>query len=141
MPCNSMEEARNEMFRLATVGLPSGLKIIYQGLVNQAPAKATDQWVRVTINHELGFQNSLADQSRKKSYNRSGVIIIQCFGPLSDRGFTKAQSLAESAVQAYQGKTGAGGIWFRNCRANEIGSSGAWFQINVSIDFTYTQYS
>jgi len=140
MPCNSMKEARDEMLRMAVASFP-GVKIFFQGKEGQNPAGTNEQWLHIEIFHELGFQEALADKDSKRRYNRSGVIVIQCFGPLSDRGFAKAQTLAESAVQTYQGKQGAGGIWFRNCRAREIGASTAWYQFNTNIDFTYTQFS
>lgn len=139
MPCNSLAEARNEIYRMLVAGLPTGHFIRFQG-IDAREAKVTEDWSAIFLNITDGPQATLAGDTGKRHYNKIGFMIIQSFGALSSKGFTNASNLAEQAEACYRGKTGAGGIWFRNFRSTAVGPSDAWYQFNTTIAFEFSQY-
>ena len=139
MPCNSQAEARAEIYSMLVAGLPENHFIRFQG-IDAREALATEDWSAIFLNITDGLQATLAGDTGKRHYNKIGFITIQSFGALSSRGFTKAENLATLAEACYRGKTGAGGIWFRNFRSTPVGPSDAWYQFNTTIDFEFSQY-
>lgn len=95
-------------------------------------------WARLTILHSSGEQTTLAGNVGNARFGRTGVIIVQCFSPLGI-GLKRAYNEAETVLAAFEGKRTADDVWFRNCRIEEVGESGAWYQINVVVEFTYEQ--
>lgn len=69
-----------------------------------------------------------------KRYTQTGTLWVQVFAPVGD-GMVTAYGLAQAVVNAY--RTARGTVWYRNARMQEVGSSGAFEQINVLTDFTY----
>lgn len=143
-------QARDEMFALLRVAWGAGAAAVVGGAYipvmiwqGQEPSKAPDQgkaYGRATVLHASGSQRSLADETGAKRWDRRGVVMVQCFGPLSGgKGLTIADGLANIALNAYEGKSSPGGAWFRNCRLNEVGASDGLFQINVVAEFQYDE--
>lgn len=140
MPCNSMAEARKSIFEMLIAGMPAGLYIQFPG-IDKAEAPSTDgPWASVTLHIYNGKQASLAGDTGTRHYNKVGNLIVQSFGPLSSRGFTIAESLAEAVELCYKGKTGAGGIWFHRFQSQSVGPTRAWWQFNTTIGFEYSEY-
>lgn len=93
-------------------------------------------WARATIRHADGFQSSLTGPLEQlKRHTNIGTVIIQVFGPLGD-GSTAAYDAAQIVATAYRKSSGSP-VWFRRVRINEIGTRGAFTQINVLADFSY----
>lgn len=145
MPVASMAAARDTIIELFKNAMPVDLRVKYQGIdlpdTTEPAMDVAHEWVRFTLNHIDGGQQTLAGEKGRRRYNRVGAIVVQCYGPMTNRGFDRAEALAEAAVLAYQGKAGAGGIWFRDVRAQEIGPYGAWYQFNMVAEFTYDLFS
>lgn len=141
MPCNSMEEARNEMFRMLAVGMPAGLFIKFQGIEPARQALASEDWCAAYLNVVSGPQSSLAGDAGKRQYNKIGFIEVQSFGSMQRAGYSNALRLSEAVESCFRGKTGAGGIWFRDFRSTPVGQTNAWYQFNTTIDFEFSQYA
>lgn len=110
----------------------------WQGVEADPPA-ADKPFARVTVRHGTGRQGTFG-QTGARRFVRPGIVTVQVFAPISKGGgLTLAQTLAIIARNAYEGVGTASGIWFRNARTQEIGVSGAWFQINVTLDFEYEE--
>ncbi|AJD82847.1 tail terminator [Achromobacter phage 83-24] len=137
MPITSTAEARNIMNNMAYEGIVAGA-IQFVGDEKLTVPEGNIDWCRVQITHVVGNQETLANFNGVRRYNRTGTIIVQCFAPLSDRGFSRAEALAEQAVKVYEGKAGAGGIWFRNVRSVEVGAADGWHQFNAIAEFDYS---
>lgn len=95
-------------------------------------------WARVTIRHNTGFQATLSDANNAMRYRNLGLLFVQIFTPLGD-GQKLSDQLAGIVKAAFQRGQTPGGCWFRNVRVNEIGPSGAWYQLNVVAEFEYDE--
>lgn len=139
MTIASTAQARDVMNAMLQDGMPGGIILQFAGddklLI---PSNPNADWCRVSVNHVLGGQETLASFNGVRRYNRTGTIIVQCFAPLSDRGLTRSEETAEHAVRVYEGKAGAGGIWFRNVRSVEVGANDGWYQFNAIAEFDYS---
>ena len=109
----------------------------YDGVGTAGVQPHDSAWARVTVRHTAASQGSLASAAGARVWDRLGIIVVQVFTPLSaGRGLLLADALATVAKNAFEG-VDASGVWFRNVRVNEIGSSGPWYQTNVTADFEY----
>ncbi len=96
--------------------------------------RTTELWSRITVRHEAGRNDSIGNSI----FQREGTVTIQIFTRIGE-GLANADLASKVAVDAYQGQSTPGGCWFRNVRMNEIGSDGAWFQVNILADFEYVE--
>ncbi len=108
--------------------------VVWTDVPEDVPETETE-WARVTVRHATGGQGSLAGADGAKRWDRSGTLFVQVFAPVGD-GSTRAYSAAQLVANAFQDARGLS-VWFRNIRINEVGTSGAFEQINVLVDFTY----
>lgn len=91
-------------------------------------------WCRATVLHTSGGNDSIGN----KLFFRNGTATIQIFTRYGS-GLTNNDLAAKVALDAFQGKSTAGGVWFRDVTLNEIGQDGDWFQSNVLANFEYTE--
>lgn len=89
-----------------------------------------DGWVRVTLLHAGGDIAALGTTF----FRRTGQIIVQCFAEVG-RGMDHAYTLAEAVASFYQ--THRGNVRIRQPSIVDIGPEGAWYQLNVSGEFSY----
>ena len=95
-------------------------------------------WARLTIQHTQGGETSLTNANGQRVYGHVGIVTVQVFTP-SGEGQTLSDTLAMIVANAYRGTRTTGGAVFRNVRTIEVGQTGAWFQVNVTADFDYTE--
>lgn len=99
-------------------------------------------WAKVTIRHTLGSQASLASDVGLRRFEKLGIATVQVFAPLEKAsGLVQAERLAMVAKKAFEGRSTAGGVWFRNTRIVEVGVDGPWFQMNVIAEFSYDEFT
>lgn len=122
----------------------SSVQVLYENVPGEPPTEvdpATGKlppYVRVSVRHFTGGQTTLSGAVGTRTFRRDGLVTIQIFTPTGD-GFVMSDTLVPIAKRAYEGKATASGIWFRNVRNTEVGTSGAWFQTNILADFTYDE--
>lgn len=142
--------ARAEMYAIAAAALAvfPGLVVKYQGVDSLDPPSADTDWVLVTIQHEDGFQGSLSGPiNGVVRWQRIGTLFAQCFARLAPVDASpgdlvsvdKAMEYASAVRDAFQGRASDSGVWFRNCKATEVGQDKSWFQANSSITFDYDE--
>lgn len=122
-----------------TPALNSGVKIpvAWPG-VNYTP-DATKPWGRYKVEETTASQATLAPAGGRR-FNRVGLIFVQCFAPSANgREIILADQLAEIARGAYEGVGTASGIWFLNCRVNDIGVDKNWYQKNMIAEFRFQE--
>ena len=132
----TFDEARDVMvgvFYSAWKTLGS-LPIVWTDIPGDVP-KGETVWARVTLRHATGGQASLAGEDGARRWKREGTLFVQVFAPVGD-GSVKVYATAQAVSNAFQSARGLS-VWFRNIRINEVGTSGAFEQINVLVDFTY----
>lgn len=128
-------EARDEMLAIfKIIWDDQGYTAVYTD-VPGSPPSASKPWARPTIKHALGGQASLSSDVGTQIYTQVGTLFIQVFAPLGDGG-KKANDLAQLLLVAYSTARG-GSVWYRNQRLKNVGSDGAFENVNVLIDFTY----
>jgi hypothetical protein len=134
----TITEARDQILALFKAAWDTtGYTAIYDDRPGSTP-DTTDPWARATVRHNTGRQATLADATGARRYDRLGLATFQVFTPVGD-GVKLADELSQLLVDAYEGKSTAGGIWFFNVRANEIGVADGWRQTNVIAEFRYQQ--
>lgn len=118
----------------------SGIKVFYDNLDEDSSSKDSKKsWVRFSIRHFDTFSTeSLSGGNGQKKYFRDGVVIVGIFNPV-ENGMTLNSTLVDIAMTAFEGKATANGVWFRNVRFTEIGTTQSWFQTNVKADFSYSE--
>lgn len=106
-------------------------------------------WARVTVQHAGGGQHSLGETGARR-FERTGIASVQVFTPLG-KGVTLGHRLTKIALDAFEGKSTPGGVWFRDCRVREVGRTelldghkalkvlDPWDQTNVVCPFTYDE--
>lgn len=102
------------------------------------PPTTTAPWARARVQHTFGEQDTLAGPTGTQRFRRDGLFTCQIFVP-SGEGLSEAYSLAKTVMDAFEGASTDSGVWFRNARVNEVGPDGEWYQLNVLVDFTYTE--
>lgn len=112
----------------------TGYPAVYSD-VGGAPGNTA--WARVTLRHATGGQSSLAGADSTRRWTQTGTLTAQVYAPKGD-GLSEAYRLAELVVNAYRDARG-GSVWYRKPRMREAGSSGAFEQINVLVDFSYDE--
>lgn len=111
--------------------------IYYWDVKKDGPTQGSP-FARITVRHLNGVQATLADQVGNRKFERNGVITVQVFTPFGG-GLVKNDALAKVASDAFEGKATQNQIWFRDVTINEIGQDEAWFQTNVTANFTYDE--
>ena len=97
-------------------------------------APTDEEWVRLTVNFNDGFQDSLGTAGNRK-YLKSGMIFIQVFFPIN-KGTNNSDTLAEDSANLFDGVR-IDDLWMYNGRVKTIGSDGEFFQQNAIVDFDY----
>lgn len=115
-------------------------RVIYDGRDSLDQVDLTLPYAKMYIEPLISAQSSLANTGGVCKYENKGLITVQSFGVLArGDGLEMAQYMAIIAKRIYQGKVSPNGVWFRNCRANRIGTTGGWFQFNTIIEFEFDE--
>jgi hypothetical protein len=138
-------EARDEIHTLFKTAWDLGAEtagqaVLYADSKTQVPKtddtdSNPDLWARITVQHTGGNQGTLGGN---KCFNRFGLVTVQVFTP-SGTGLSLGDNVYKIVVDAYEGKTTPGGVWFRNVSVNEIGPEGEWYQTNIIAEFEYEE--
>lgn len=136
----TFEVATDEILALfKTAWDAQSLTAIYQNTGDQDIPTGTASWARVNLQHIGGRQSSLAGAGSTTRWDRDGLLTIQVFTAVGEKGLSRAHQLGKVIADAYEGAATASGVWFRNVRLNEVGPDGEWFQVNVLIEFRYDE--
>jgi hypothetical protein len=116
---------------------PTGNLLIYDDAKADNPNGAVP-WARITVRHNAGGQNTISKQAGKSRYNRSGTLYVNLFAPPGD-GLRSLDPLVKVVLDAFEGKTTSGQIWFSKISVRELGIVQGYYQINVLINFSYDE--
>ncbi|MEQ1624983.1 MAG: hypothetical protein ABL870_09840 [Sediminibacterium sp.] len=118
------------------------VQLIWPGVDIQTPPLPETPFLRVSIFHNFSRQATFAPGAKR--YERSGLVTIQIFTPLSSNLVAPNIALCEKlgiiTRDAFEGKNTPGGVWFRNANLREVGSDGTWYQFNMSVEFNYDEF-
>ena len=134
---NAIDECAAIMNTLAATAYPAAV-LRWRGK-EEGDTPTDKDWFRWTMQHADGYQASLSNQHGERRWRREGIIIVQCFSLLTVGGMQKAQRMAESVRDAYQGRSTPGGVWFRNATTQEVGQDRHHYQVNAIVNFNYDE--
>lgn len=137
-------QARDEILgRLKTTVESSGIvplpTIVWDDQATTISRATNTRWIRAKLQHIISPQATLGDDLGRRHYTNGGILTVEIRTPF-DRGSELWDQIATTIRDAYRGYSTPGGVWFRNARISEIGNDGAWFQVNVYVDFEYDEY-
>ncbi len=113
--------------------------VYYEGIGKPDRPDPTLAWAQTTIRHASGSQATLSDSAGKRRFEKIGLVTVQVFAPLTS-GVAFGGELAKVAKAAFEGRSTASGVWFRNVRIVEVGLDGPWYQWNVVGEFRYDEF-
>lgn len=142
----SITQARDEMIEMAVAALEAstyaGITKKFEDVATVEPSTApnaqgkADPWVCIDVQHTGGGQTSLAKP--KARYTRMGLLRVRVYTPRGD-GMSTGDEIAQIVLDAYEGQSSPGGVWFRNAQLRESGSDGIWTRTDVLVDFQYSE--
>jgi hypothetical protein len=148
MTLPTFDSARDEILGLFNVywtantpALNGGtaVPIRWEGQDAGDPPPAGSPWARIVVRHTDSRQSTLAPVGQGRA-TRYGLVTVQVFAPLSNGdGLSLAENLAIIARAAYERRSTASGIWFRNPTIREVGPDGSWYQTNLVVQFEYDE--
>lgn len=121
---------------IATLG---DVVVQWQGVGSTDAPDGGKRWMRITMNHTDGRQASLAGDTGARRWNRTGLVMVQCFAPLAKGSIKEAIRMAAAVQNALQGKASPNCVWFRNAQINEVGPDKFWYQVNMTAIFDYDE--
>lgn len=133
----TIAEARDEMlalFRTAWIATYPTAPILWRDAASDDDLPTEDIWCRATVLHTAGGNDSIGN----RMFFRVGAVTVQIFTRYGS-GLANNDNASKVALDAFQGQSTAGGVWFRGVTLNEIGQDGDWFQSNVIAPFEYTE--
>lgn len=133
----TLSQARERIYLTFKEDWGTTSPFVFDGEKFKTPSPSSS-WVRVSIRHNEGSQDSLGGVGARK-FKRGGSVFIQCFTPL-DRGRDASDTLADAARDIFEGKTlGTEAVTFTDVIIREIGPDEGWYQTNVEAIFNYTE--
>lgn len=136
----TVEQARDEIFALLKAArdtVSPGLTLIYDDMKAPNPTDAAP-WARASVRHTGGGEISISGGNGKRRYNRLGTVYVNLFCQPGD-GLRKLDPLVKMALDAYEGKSTPGGVWFTKAQVRELGIVQGYYQINVLVNFSYDE--
>ena len=135
----TVAEARAEILTLLKAAWDAGAggaPLLYPNVAGEPPA--TGSWGRASVIHGTGAQASLANAGGLRRWGRQGLVVVEIYSE-PGKGLSQQDPLAILVLNAFEGQTTPGAVWFRNVRYNEVGRDGKWNRVNVIADFEYDQ--
>lgn len=134
------EAARDEIFRVfKSTWDATGYAAVWPDTPDQTPPESEEvPWARVTLQHQDGGQNSLANHAGSKMWEHVGTLFIQIFVP-AGQGATPGYPLVRKVMNAYRVARGA--VRYTSHRFRETGRDGAFNGFLVLVDFAYDDFS
>lgn len=139
----TITQARDEMLgrvKALVDGISAGDRpeIVWDDAFKEKPKTATSKWMRVGLNHKYGGQASLAGAAGDAMFTQRGLLIAQIFTP-AGQGQRLSDQLTRTILQGFRNYATPGGVWFRNQHPSEVGTIGANYQMDVIVEFEYTE--
>lgn len=133
----TLTEARNAIYNRFIGQWGSTTQFTFDNEAFDTNDIAVDEsYIRVVVRTSVGPQQTLGPVN-SRIFRRTAQIIMQVFTP-TDVGTASADSLGQQARAVFEGAS-FDGIDCFNAIVNEIGPDGAYYQMNVTVDFRYDE--
>lgn len=107
---------------------------------NYLPNRSDDAWVRLTVRHEDGGQETLGPVGSRK-FSRVGRVLVQVFAN-PDEGLGRTDGLLQALREAFEGVTLVGTtVRFAGVTVREVGQPDDehWFMSIMDAPFEYDE--
>ena len=108
---------------------------VYENEVFQPPDD--EPWLRLSVRHNRGEQESLSGPDGIRSFVRGGLINAEIRVP-PDIGLSRADELGHQFRTLFEA-TAFSGVRCSNAIYQEFGSNGKWFVVTVDVIFEYDE--
>lgn len=127
-------EAIDDINGMILTAVGSTAEILWDD-VEKPREKTEDPFIRFANRHAGGRQVTFGPIGQRM-FERDGVSIASIYTPTGN-GLSDSYALVKTIMDAFDGKHSPNGVWFKNVRLQEIGSEGAFHQMNVLFEFSY----
>lgn len=103
--------------------------IKYENIPFDAPDNTS--WIACHIK-----RNILPTPELDSSYEVVGMLILQVFTPLNS-GMVVSNTIIDSLAVLYNNQYNISNLWFGDADIDDVGKSDVWYQVNLSVPFTY----
>lgn len=128
-------QARETIYSTFETGIGTTIGYIFDN--EKFDTDGSLEWVRFTVRHVGGGQDTLGEEGNRK-YLRRGLVAVQIYNEV-DKGLERADQIAKLIRDLFEGKTLTGGIAFTNSDFREVGDDPPWYQSLLTIDFQYEE--
>lgn len=134
-------DATREIFALfKSAWDTTGFEAKYPNMGDDVPANtgtptAPAPWAAARVRH---IRSDQAISAPPRLYTRYGTFIVHIYIPTGIR-LSSGYELATLVSDAFEGSITPGGVWFRNCRINEVGQDGNYFDLVFMAEFEYDE--
>lgn len=136
----TITQARDEMLTMVKAAIDassySSMPILWEDVQPNPPA-SDSPFLSVEVQHLFGSQTSLGSPTAR--FTRNGVVRSRIYCPRG-AGMSTLDEIAQIVLNAFEGQSSPGGVWFRNGRLTELPADGAWARADVVVDFTYNEH-
>lgn len=127
-------QAKQAMQAKAVAVMPSGLQYVFDS--ETLESRSLTEWVRITVRHTGGPQDTLGPVGNRK-FLRTGSLFISIFTK-AGQGSARADELAAIFRDEFEGSRITGTtVVFLDVVAREQPEEGSWFSIVVEASFEY----
>lgn len=133
----TFEAAWGEMLTLFKAEWDATTHPVFYESVEKDKIDATNPYIIPILRHADGRQATLGGTGVRR-FVRNGLLLFRLFTPVGN-GLQESYQLAKVVVDAFEGKSSPGGVWFRNTRINEIGRDGSHYETQIMVEFEYDE--
>lgn len=113
-------------------------EVIWHGVEEGVTPDRSKFWARAS--HKTALTEQAAFTVGSKHFTTKGILYIQVFCPFTtQKAVGLGRKLAVLVRNAYSGKESAGGVWFRNPKIVDRPVDKDWFQLVVSVEYTFDE--
>lgn len=106
-------------------------------LEGEAGGSPEQEWVRLTLRQTVANQGTMGKPGSRR-FMRQGLAIVQLFVP-DNQGTQLLSQRVQGVLDAFEGVTLPGGVWFGQVVTQERGTEGKWLAANVEASFNYEE--
>jgi hypothetical protein len=136
----TVTQARDQIYALYKAAMDANSAdtvIVYDDAKTPTPEDASS-WARISVRHTSGGQSTISRNGGISRYTRTGTVYVNLF-EMPGAGLNSLDALAKIALDAFEGKTTSGNVWFTKAQVRELGIVEGWYQTNVLINFSYDE--
>lgn len=132
----TQEQAVDEILTLFKSGWDTTTHPAYYESVREDRDLDDTPWATTQIRHVSAKQSAVSGLDGSRMFDRIGLLTVQVFCPVGI-GLSEGYALGKVLTDTFEGKSTAGGVWFRDVMFREVGREGAFYQWNFTTTFQY----